>query len=157
MEIIDNYLPPNEFQPIKDLILGNNFPWFRQVGVAYGSDTDSYFVHTLYDNHSPRSNYFGALYPLITKVDPKALIHYRAILYAGRETLIEHGKHSDYPFSHKSCIFYVNSNNGFTRLSDDTYVNSVENRALFFDGNKLHNSSNCTDQEYRFVLAINYF
>jgi hypothetical protein len=142
---------------LKGLILSNNFPWFRQVGVAYASDTDVYFIHTLFNNPRITSNFFHALQPLITKIDPKALIHCRAILYTKGEKLLEHGRHSDCPFLHNTCIFYVNTNNGFTRLSDNTCVESIENRALFFNGNDVHNSSTCTDQAGRFVLVISYF
>jgi hypothetical protein len=35
-------------------------------------------------------------------------------------------------------------------------VESIENRALIFDGNKKHFSTSCTNDKARFNIAINY-
>ena len=44
-----------------------------------------------------------------------------------------------------------------TRMADKSKVNSVENRNVVFDGSTTHNSTNCSDEKARFVLAVNYF
>ena len=53
-------------------------------------------------------------------------------------------------------IFFVNSNDGFTILDDDTMIESVENRILFFDSSKLHNSTNCTNEKVRVNINFNF-
>ena len=54
-----------------------------------------------------------------------------------------------YKFPYKTAVFYVNTNNGYTEFEDGTKVESVENRIIFFDGSRPHNSSTCTDQKIR--------
>ena len=86
-----------------------------------------------------------------------AIIRARALLYVNQGKQIVHEKHTDYNFSHKTIVFYLNSNNGYTEFEDGTKVDSIENRIVFFDGSIPHNSSTCTDQKARAVISINYF
>ena len=86
-----------------------------------------------------------------------ALVRARALLYTNQGRQIVHEKHVDFKFPHKTAVFYVNTNNGYTEFEDGTKVESVENRIVFFDGSKPHNSSTCTDQKIRVVVSINYF
>jgi hypothetical protein len=158
MKIIDNFLNEEEFDIIKKTILGEDFPWFFIDSVGTPTDfSDAYFIHTFYQNFSFNSNFSTILQPLLKKLDVKALIRCRALRYVGKEKFIEHAKHTDFNFSHNVCVFYINTNNGFTRLHDGSCVNSVENRALISDGSMEHNSSNCTDTNSRLVFTINYF
>ena len=158
MNIIDNFLNEEEFNIIKKTISSVDFPWFFVDYVGDPTDlSDVYFTHTFYRDFSFSSNFCIALQPLIKKLDVKSLIRCRALRYIGQEKFIEHAKHVDLNFSHNVCVFYINTNNGFTRLHDGSCVNSVENRALIFDGSIEHNSSNCTDTNSRLVITINYF
>jgi hypothetical protein len=159
MNIIDNFLSEEEFDKLCALTIDSRyFPWFSNGdGVAYTGDlSDKYFMHTFYDKHQPNSHNFECLTPVLDKLAPKALIRARANWYTRNNKLIEHAKHPDYPFEHKAFILYLNTNDGFTRMNDGTAVNSVANRALFFNGNELHNSTNCTDALFRANIAINY-
>jgi len=158
MKIIDNFLNEEEFDIIKKTILREDFPWFFIDRVGYPTDfSDAYFIHTVYQDFSFNSPFSTILQPLLKKLNVKALIRCRALRYIGKEKFIEHAKHTDHNFSHNVCVFYINTNNGFTRLHDGSCVNSVENRALIFDGSMEHNSSNCTDTNFRLILTINYF
>jgi hypothetical protein len=158
-KVIDNFLDEEEFKLISDIITGGNFPWYSiNEGIAYEDDfSDKYFVHMLYVNNKPNSEHFNILNPILAKIKAKALIRAKVNLYTRNAKLIEHGKHVDYSFSNKAFILYLNTNNGFTRMPDDTTVNSVANRAVFFNGNETHNSTNCTDELFRINIAINYF
>ena len=42
-------------------------------------------------------------------------------------------------------------------MEDGTKIESVSNRNVIFDGSTPHNSTNCTNEKARFVLAVNYF
>jgi hypothetical protein len=86
-----------------------------------------------------------------------AMVRARALLYTNQGKQIVHEKHTDYYFPHKTIVFYMNTNNGYTEFEDGTKVESVENRIVFFDGSIPHNSSTCTDQKARAVISINYF
>lgn len=157
-EIVDNFLPPEQFEIVRSFVVGANTAWYFQNRVGtLTDDSDYYFIHTLYHENKINSEHFAQIQPLLNLIDPKALLRIRALMYMGKPDLIEHAPHKDFPFSHKTCVFYINSNNGFTRLSDGTKVESVANRALFLDGGELHNSATCTDQDRRLVLTINYF
>lgn len=155
---IDNFLPTDYFENLVGFVGGDSFPWFFSGAVADEVDSkDCYFVHTFYNKCKVNSNLFDHLQPLLNQLEIKALIRVRALMYIGRDNLIEHGKHADFPFSHNVCVLYLNTNDGFTRLDDDTRIESVGNRALFFDGSLDHNSTNCTLVQRRMVLTINYF
>ena len=155
-KIVDDFLPQNEFEMLESMMA--NLPWFLVNGVAYADDaSDNYFLHMLYENSRPNSEYFERLFPVLAKLDIKSLIRVKANLYTRNTQFIEHGKHEDFKFPHKAFILYLNTNNGFTRMSDGTVVNSVANRGVFFNGHEPHNSTNCTDQPYRMNISINYF
>ena len=142
------------------MLFRSDFPWFTQEGGvadSYDNDTDRYFIHAFYVNNRPNSSFFELLAPILSRLELKALIRAKANLYPRNELLIEQGRHYDYPFPHKGFILYINSNNGFTRLNDGKIVESIANRALFFDGSSEHNSTNCTDQQCRINISINYF
>jgi len=62
----------------------------------------------------------------------------------------------EYMFASKTAIFYVNNNNGGTRFEDDTFVESVRNRALLFTGKIAHETVTQTDTNFRFNININY-
>jgi hypothetical protein len=156
--VVDNFLPDNQLEALTALVGGNMFPWFFGGAIAHESDgSDFYFSHSFYEDHAVNSNLFKDLRPLVEKVNPKALLRVRALQYIGRDKLLEHAPHIDFSFPHQTCVFYLNTNDGFTRLTDGTCVGSLKNRALFFDGSEYHNSTNCTSDRRRMVITLNYF
>jgi hypothetical protein len=155
---ISNLLPQNEFIELKSFMESNNMPWFFYPTVGDIKDnSDSYFTHTFFDNGVVNSNYFNMLFPILRTLKDKKLIRARANLYTPKQNLIEHAKHTDYDFKHKTLILYVNTNDGFTRLGDDIIINSVENTGVLFDGSEIHNSTNCTNAPCRINIVISYF
>lgn len=158
--IIDNFLDKDSFNKLKDLMYSAYFPWyFAPFGVSKTGKKDGvYHIHTFYDYdcfNSPQGKPF--IMPLLDKICVKSLIRMKANLYPKTSKIIEHGSHTDFDYKHKGCILYINSNNGFTRLKDGTKIESVENRALFFDSSKEHNSTTCTDKDFRMNINLNYF
>jgi hypothetical protein len=158
-KVVDNFLPEDEFKKLYELLDSAIFPWYTEsTGIAYLGDTsDKYFVHLFYKDGAPNSDYFYALAPLLNVIQPKALIRAKANMYIRNTNLIEHGQHTDFEYEHNAFIFYLNTNNGYTRMSDGTVVDSIANRGVFFNGESLHNSTNCTDALFRMNLSINYF
>ena len=77
-------------------------------------------------------------------------------LYPRTETLQVHEWHTDYDYSHKGILLYFNNNDGYTELFDGTKIESIENRAMFFNPGEDHRSTNCTNQKARFNLNCNY-
>lgn len=156
--VIDNFLPIENFKKLQSILNEKWFNWSLSTGVAdNGDNSDIYFIHPFYEDYKITSNFWDLFGLFTEKLNANALIRCRANLYVRNTYLIEHGKHIDYEFSHKGAILYLNTNNGFTRLSNDIVINSVANRVLFFDPSMTHNSTNCTDASFRALLTVNYF
>lgn len=156
-KVVDNFLPKEEFEKIKTVIMSNTFPWFYNKEVSYKGSLDGfYFTHAFFESANV-SMYFNILTPILNKLDIKAIIKVKGNLYPKTNTIEEHKKHVDCTFSHKGFLFYINNNNGFTCLEDGTKIESIENRGLFFDGGKHHNSSTCTNERVRVNINFNYF
>ena len=160
MKIVDNFLPQDYFEHLKRTILGHNFPWLYEAEVANVGEHQEehfYFTHRIYENYQPASSFFEECIPFFKQIEMDAIVRARALLYTNQGKQIVHEKHTDYNFPHKTIVFYMNTNNGYTEFEDGTKVESVENRIVFFDGSIPHNSSTCTDQKVRAVISINYF
>jgi hypothetical protein len=157
-EIIDNFLPEQDFKKLKDTMMSSDFEWYYNESVANEKSNDNfYFTHIFYKDYAPNSNRIFLIEPIILKIKPQAIIRIKGNFYPKTEKIFEHNKHIDYNFKHKGFIFYINNNNGFTRLNDGTIIESVENRGLFFDAHIKHNSSTCTGQDGRININFNYF
>ena len=160
MEIKDNFLDGRYFNELQKDILSCDFPWQYQDSVANRGEDNSnhfYFIHTLYGDFAPQSNFFPRVLPVLQELEVHSLIRIRLMLYVNQGSLVVHDKHIDFPYSHKAAVFYLNDNNGYTEFADGAKVESVANRVVIFDGSKEHNSTTCTDEKVRSVLSINYF
>ena len=73
------------------------------------------------------------------------------------DKIMEHGFHIDTEENSKTSIFYMNTNNGYTKFEDNgEMVKSVQNRMITFDSSRRHSGSSCTDEYNRLVLNINW-
>ena len=157
MQIIKNFLPEEEFNNLKDLIINDRLPLYFENSVASEEDTEHfYFTHIFYDDQLPRSEEFKIILPILKKINLKALLRAKVNCYTKSEKLIKHGKHSDYKFSHNGAVFSLNTCDGGTFIGDN-FIPSIENQMLFFDSGIPHQSTNCTDAKCRFNININYF
>jgi len=157
MEIINNFLSDTDFQNLKKMLTSNTFPYFYEKGVADENDNKNfYFIHQLYYNDKPASNFFSLILPIINKLNVKSLIRAKINLFPRTEKLIKYGEHADCVFSHKGAILYINSCDGGTYIGDK-FIPSVENQVLLFDPSIKHRSTNCTDKKCRINININYF
>ena len=167
-EIIDNFLPEEEFEEIRNTIIGPEFPWYMTPYVSnfdeiYQEPDDPtcayYFTNTLFDSNSlevkPRA---PLLMPVVRKLGVQSAIRIKANLYPSTSTVVHHPSHTDLPWKHCGAIFYLNTNNGFTVLDeeDGVEVESVANRMLIFDASKRHHSTTCSDQRCRINVNFNY-
>ena len=160
MKIVDNYLPQKVFEQIQKQVTDYNFPWYYNDNVALKTTNEFnknhwFLYHTFYIDYSPNSNFFSTIVPVIESLDAKAIIRVKANMYPQTEKLTVHEKHRDYDFEHKGALLYINTNNGYTIVENEK-VESVANRMLFFDTNKLHQSTTCTDAKVRLNINFNY-
>ena len=56
----------------------------------------------------------------------------------------------------KTCILYLNTNDGGTQFKSGEFVRSKANTAVIFPATKEHAGVWCTNRKLRFVLNINY-
>ena len=157
-QIVDNFLEEQEFLKIKNVMLSDNFPWHYSNGVSEKNSMDGfYFTHNFFSDLTITSNKYFLLLPIFKKLNLKSIIRAKSNLYTRTEKIFEHELHTDYEYNHKGFIFYINTNNGFTKLKNGEKIESIENRGLFFNPSLEHNSSTCTDQHIRVNIIFNYF
>ena len=54
-------------------------------------------------------------------------------------------------------LYFVNSNDGYTKLPCGTKLYSKDNRAIFFTAETPYIDTTCTDDVFRMTMAFNYF
>lgn len=164
-KVIDNFLEYETFKDIqKNIVYNASFPWFLSRNVSDSIEytnniNDGYYMtHLIYEYYTVNSNQFELITPILEKINPKALIRIKANFYPSTKEVIHHGLHIDDEYSHRGCIFYLNTNNGKTVLKDNIEIDSIENRLLLFDPSIEHNSTTCSDDPVgRFNINFNYF
>jgi len=156
----DNFLNPTDYENLKNTLLGEEFPWYFQQGVAHNEmhKSEFFWTHMFFKTDKGiTSPFYKILDPLLKKLKFKALIRVKANLYSNRGKIEEHENHVDFSFKHKGALFSLNTCNGFTILKDNTKIKSIANRLLLFDTSVTHRSSTCTDAKVRCNININYF
>jgi len=167
-KIIDNFLPYDEFQMIRQVFFeSTSCPWYyyenENLTDYKGKEVDSpKFVHLLNDGdgwlHSGSKYISGLLKKLETTTiyriklnfTPKTAEKNVNTYHFDRKKFVDEGLH----FS--IGIFYLNTNNGETIFEDGTRIKAVENRMLIFPGNCLHSGITSTDDR-KVLININFF
>ena len=157
-EVVDNFLDKNYFNEIKNFILSQEFPWYYNDRISNKNDPKNfyYFTHVFYIENSLNSDAYNIWKNFLKKIDCKALIRIKASMYNNINEKRKNKPHVDYPYSHKGCLFYVNSNNGETYFKNKKVL-PKENRAVFFDPSIPHARALCTDEKRRVTINLNYF
>ena len=157
-KVIDNFLDEQYFKEIKDTISSFDFPWFYNDCISDKNDPKNYyyFIHLFYQANNQNSNYYPMWNKFLQKIDCKAVIRIKGNMYMNVGKKRKHKKHTDYPYSHKGCLLYINDNDGDTYFEKEN-VQAKANRVVFFDPSKPHSSSACSDQKRRLTVNFNYF
>jgi len=159
--IEDNFLNDKDFQVIKNTLLNYSFDWYFSDGIIEKDQKGNLhffqLTHFLYIDYV-RSRFFNICNPILKKLGVKSLIRIKANLSSFSTKLVEGGFHRDYDYDCKAALFYVNTNNGYTKFKkNNKRINSVENRMVMFKANELHTGTNTTDQKYRVAINFAYF
>tara|TARA_R100001377_G_C3120280_1_gene85678 strand:+ start:65 stop:571 length:507 start_codon:yes stop_codon:yes gene_type:complete len=167
MKIEDNFLGQKEFDELQTLMMGNDFPWHYSNVIDFeyeGTEENKFmYYHMFYFSNAPTSPAIEIINPLINKINPKFLGKIKANLLTRTPSIVENEFHVDIGFSEKkmkqlsTSIFYVNTNNGYTKFEDETIVESVANRVVTFPANMKHTGTSCTDEKTRVIINFNYF
>jgi len=163
-KVINDFLPTDLLKHVNDNMLNDNFPWFYHQYVAEeGEDTadEFYFTHTFFDGKRREINspfHEDIMVPFLFVFMGKEydLIRAKSNMFTRRDKQIKYGLHKDYAYDkHTTLVFSNNTNNGGTEFEDGTFIPSIENQLLVFDGNIKHRSVGQTDTNHRINLNIN--
>ena len=171
LEIIDDFLNPGNFKSLENLFFSDVqfFPWYYSGFCLDKSDnrklefgkTKYQFTHTLFHSdpiwNGRKSEYFDLFVPLLHKLNIKDLIRIKVNCNPRTFFKTNTGFHMDTEFSNvKTAVYYINTNNGGTKIKDGPFIKSVGNRVAIFDSNVLHAGVTCTDRNVRILINVNY-
>ena len=121
MKVIDNFLDQDSFNHFKNIITGQYFPWyFNNQKVLDDNHLDNYqFVNTFKDGNTAM--------PLLDVFKEKLNVSnfLRAKLNCTTKTnkIFEFKSHRDLDVNCLVSIFYINSNNGYTKFENGQKLN----------------------------------
>ena len=155
MKIIDDFLSEDEYHNLCSFIQDSRFPW--TYGKTISESKFCQLTHCFYQYDEP-TTFFQNVEFFREKLDMASLVRIKANLHPATETLQirEDAWHNDCN-NMTTAIYYLNTNNGFTKFKNGDKVDSVANRMLIFDSNLKHTGTSCTDAYARVLLNINYF
>ena len=164
MEVVDDYLSQEEFNTIRNHLYNDGI-WAFIEGIDYKDDEDKFqFVHYYISKSIQVSKYLNILLPITNKIKPVVFTRIKANFLTRTPTVTENRYHVDIKLKRKNkvrdwttSIFYVNTNNGYTKFEDGTKIESVANRFITFPANRKHLGTSCTDQNSRDVINFNYY
>lgn len=156
--VIDDFLPEEEFLRLQKLMLSPSIPWFYNKSVLRVGAKEKHFqfTHTVYNDWKPDSMLYSELAPLLNKIAPKALIRIKANLGTRTVENEETGYHCDTTYPCTTAILYLNTTNGYTIFEDGTKIEGLANRFVEFDSQLKHSGATQTDEQVRVVLNFNY-
>jgi len=169
LEIIDNFLPLDQFNKVQHALMSSKIPWFinddvvnTDLGNIASNDKHNWqLFHLFYYNPIMHSECLGVIEPILQHLNPLVLIKAKANTNYVTEKIVEHGMHVDIQDLElknilTTGIFYVNNNDGYTILEDGTKIESVANRFASFSAKTKHSGTSCTTTNRRVVLNLNY-
>ena len=158
MQIQPNFLNNHTFFSLVQQINDRSFPWHY----AMSEGEPEQYCHLIYDDHhfSTFLNppMLGVMQTIITD-KLQAIATLRVKVNATPRNAPEQVWHRDWNIStpSKTCILYLNDNDGYTEFETGEKVMSQTNTAVIFDTNLRHRGVPATNVDRRMVLNISYF
>lgn len=167
VEVYDNFLPDDIFSNIVNGVQSISWKYDDLVASQYNDQAtcenkyDWQMSHHFYNHPFHTSNEFHIIQPFLEKLNPLILYRAKLNLTTVSESIIEHGFHIDYEPKEdakifNSAVFYLNTNDGYTKFKDGTVINSVENRLITFPTMLEHTGTTCTNAKNRLALNLVY-
>ena len=166
LKIFDNFLEKKDFEFVQHHMMGMAFPWHMGVVTNIKRDiplcdelNNIQFCNWIYKGNEPSGPEVKIVNPIINHpiLAMTSLVRVKANMTMRTDKLIEHGWHRDGYFNCNAAIYYVNTNDGYTKFEDGTKVESVANRLIIFNSQDTHTGTSCTNQKVRCVLNFNYY
>ena len=161
----DNFLTESQAYRIDNFMLSPNFPWHLgkvlsdlESSEVTCDEIDNYqFSHLFYRENKYTGSHHQLLEPFLTKLGVEALVKIKANLNPRTSKVVEHGYHRDFQFDCLTAVYYINTNDGYTKFKDGDKVDSVSGRMLIFKSSQWHTGTTCTNQKMRGVINFNFF
>ena len=168
MKVVDDFLSKEDLKKVQHTMLGPDFSWYYNPFIdnyvkpngAEGKDMFQ-FTHSFYRSNRPMSEFYDEWFDMLIfpTITGNHLVRIKANLLTKTPEIIENEFHVDITPPKKpltTAIFYVNTNNGYTKFEDGTKVESVENRLVTFPAKMKHMGTTCTDKNVRIVINFLY-
>ena len=157
IEIIDDFLPEEEFKTIQSFMMGGEFRWFYTEGRATRDDGSFLMIHMFFQpDVGSNSDHLDLWNTFMDKVEAKKCKRIKANLTFKTPTIEPASFHYDYSQG-KTAVFYINTNDGYTEFENGVRVNSVANRVCIFDSNLFHRGTTHSEGDHqRVVVNFNY-
>ena len=167
IQIEDDFLPQKEFDKIHKMMIDGtpSFPWYYTNHIDLESDVDKFqFIHLFYLSFQSQSPFVVNLNPIFEKLKSISVYRIKANLLTRTSEIVQNRFHVDLEILPEekqkhwtTSIFYMNTNNGYTKFEDGTKVESKANRMISFPSNMKHTGTSCTDERIRVVINFNYY
>jgi hypothetical protein len=149
MNLINNFLDNNILFEIQKIITDKKFSWFLN------EDEDCFvFEHSLNnDIFNPTIlNDFKKKLRVQEFLDCKLLLITQTNKKQNCNNKITYDPHNN----KKIAVFYLNTNDGDTIITNKAKFESIENSLLLIDPNTAFFHTTCTNRRYRLILQISY-
>ena len=173
MKVIHNFLDRGAFLYLKEIITSNQFRWglLQSANPNSIEENQVQLAHILIEGgagwveQTLFSPFKMVLMPPIMS-SLKEKMNYKQVMVARAKVNcfmkqpnhVPLGYHQDIDDSkdYKTLLLYFETNNGYTEFETGEKIPSVENSALIFDANKMHQTVTQTDMMFRRNININY-
>ena len=157
-QVIDNFLPKDQFNHLQELLTGPWFPWYYNNTSVGEGDGNGRHKHSVYN---PKTGSLTEYLPYFDNCQGKLgvkKLHRILVNSVGPSFLFRKntGFHTDDIPCPYTSIFYINTNNGYTIFEGGDKIKCVANRMLIFDSSLKHAAVTCTDKPRRIVVNFNY-
>lgn len=159
VKIRDGLLTEEEYEPIREFMMGDNIPWYYNPFITYNDENEQsvQFTHVFYSqSRGAISPGFDGLAPILNKLHLHHNIRIKANLQVATPELQEANQHVDFDIPCMTSIYYINTCNGYTHFEDGSKIDCVANRLITFPSHMKHGGTTCTDEKNRVVINFNY-
>lgn len=160
--VVDNFLDVFVFKNLLS-IFDSSILWEYHddaTNSGHFEKNDIYLSHNFFQANVGIFNtkYYDQVNPLIEKLQQDELLNIRANLNFFLDNPYVTESHIDHDMiGWKTCILYMNDNNGKTRIDDlGIDIHCKSNRLLVFDSNLYHSAVIQTDTKERIVINVNF-
>lgn len=160
IEVLNNFLPKEQFEIIKKEMTSIRFPWYYEEGKVTADDKLPSLTHSFFEENIIHSNWFNFITPVMDKCNVMALRRIKANFDYKNYKSIKTKLHTDVQDGLENCktgILYINDNNGGTYFENKKFVKSVSNRFVMFPADTKHCTQTHTDTNFRVVLNFVWY